>query len=649
MTDTPLIPREVLYGNPDRAGVQVSPDGTMLSWLAPRDGVLNVFVAPLDDPAAARPVTDDTRRGIRSYSWAYDSARILYPQDTGGDEDWHVHVVDLDTGATRDLTPLDKVAAAVLKLSRERPGEALLAINDRDPQLHDAYVVDLATGDRTLVLQNPGYAELISRDDFTIPLVMAMTPDGGAVVQRLGEHGYEPFWTIPMEDTLTTSPLGFTKDGEHCYALDSRGRDTAALTKVRLHDNTHEVLFATDDADLAAVLVHPTDKTIQAVAVDHLRVRWVALDDAVAGHLDVLAGVADGDWTVTSRSTDDAHWIVAAECDDGPVRYYHYRTAEQRAEYLFSNRDDLAGYRLAKMHPRIITARDGLPLVSYLTLPLDSDPDHHGVPTAPLPLVLDVHGGPWARDSWGFNPEHQLLANRGYAVLAVNFRGSTGFGKEFINAGNRQWGAAMHDDLLDAVAWAVGNRIADPDKVAIHGGSYGGYAVLAALTVTPEVFACGVDIVGPSNLLTLLRSIPPYWAPMLQLFKDRVGDLDTEDGREFLTQRSPLTFADRIARPLLIGQGANDPRVKQAESEQIVSALQRHGIPVAYVLFPDEGHGFAEPANRLSFFAATEAFLAEHLGGRAEPFGAVADRSSMTVPVGREQLPGLPASVPGRD
>jgi dipeptidyl aminopeptidase/acylaminoacyl peptidase len=300
---------------------------------------------------------------------------------------------------------------------------------------------------------------------------------------------------------------------------------------------------------------------------------------------------------------------------------------------------------LANMHPVTIDSRDGLGLVSYYTLPPGSHGDGDGVPDQPLAMVLVPHGGPWGRDRWGYDGWHQWLANRGYVVLTVNFRASTGFGKAFINAGNREWGAKMHDDLIDAVDWAIEQGIADPARVAIMGGSYGGYATLAGLTFTPDKFACGVDLVGPANLVTLLETMPPYWKPQVELFTTRVGDFRTEDGRKFLASRSPLTYADRICRPLLIGQGANDPRVKQAESDQIVQAMQAKGIPVTYVLYPDEGHGFARPENRLSFNAIAEAFLSECLGGRFEPVGDDFQGSSIAVPVGAEHVPGLTAAL----
>ncbi|MCH8166145.1 MAG: S9 family peptidase, partial [Planctomycetes bacterium] len=303
---------------------------------------------------------------------------------------------------------------------------------------------------------------------------------------------------------------------------------------------------------------------------------------------------------------------------------------------------------LAPMDSEVIRARDRLKLVSYYTLPVGSDADGDGRPEQPLPMVLWVHGGPWWRDFWGYDPVHQWLANRGYAVLSVNFRGSTGFGKKFINAANMEWGGRMQLDLLDGVRWAVKKKIADPQKVAIMGGSYGGYATLVGMTFTPETFACGVDIVGPSNLVTFMETMPPYWEPFVELWATRVGDHRTPEGRSFLAQRSPLTFADRIARPLLIGHGANDPRVKQAESDQIVEIMQEQNIPVTYVLYPDEGHGFARPENRLSFFAVAEAFLAEHLGGRYEPIGDDFEGSSISVPVGADQIPGLREARPSK-
>ena len=401
-------------------------------------------------------------------------------------------------------------------------------------------------------------------------------------------------------------------------------------------------------SDLTGMMIHPTEKNVQAVAFYYDRIHWKILDPSIEPDMDLLHSVEEGDMTVVSRSLDDKVWIVVFTRDNGPSHYYYYDHDKRRASFLFTDRELLAGLPLAKMIPAVIKSRDGLDLVSYYTLPLQSDENGDGRPDKPLPMVLYVHGGPWARDYWGLDSIHQWLANRGYVVLSVNFRGSTGLGKNFINAGNLEWGKKMHDDLIDAVNWSVQQKIADPKKIAIMGGSYGGYATLAGLTFTPKTFACAVDIVGPSNLITLLETIPPYWKPEIEQFTKRVGDFRTEPGRKLLQERSPLNSVTRIERPLLIGQGANDPRVKQNESDQIVKAMQAKGLPVTYVLYGDEGHGFARPENRLSFYAIAEAFLAEHLGGSFQPIGQDFTGSNLTVPAGAGEVPGLAQALEGK-
>lgn len=642
----PLIPRKLLFGNPDKASAQISPDGAQISWLAPLEGVLNVWVAPADNPGAARPVTRDTGRGIRFYGWAYSGTDLIYLQDGDGDENWHLYTVHLESGEILDLTPLEGIHAQIQGVSPQQPGHILVGLNDRDAQFHDIYRIDLATGERSLVLQNDGFAGFVTDADFRVRFAVRMTADGGAeYLERDDSGGWRPFITVGQEDSLTTGLVGFDRSGETLFLIDSRGRDTAALKSVQLIGGIETILASNARADVSDTLTHPTERTVQAAAFTYERKEWQVLDAAIAADLEFLATVADGDLEVLSRTLDDSCWIVAYLLDDGPVRYYRYLRERREAQFLFTNRAALEGQPLVKNHPVTIAARDGLNLVCYYSLPRESDRYNSGLPDLPLPLALLVHGGPWARDEWGYNPVFQLLANRGYAVLSVNFRGSTGFGKGFINAGNQEWGGRMHTDLVDAVQWAVGQGIADPERVGILGGSYGGYAALVGMTFTPEVFACGVDIVGPSNLITLMNTIPPYWQPQIDLFTSRVGDYRTEEGQEFLLQRSPLTYVDNIRRPLLIGQGANDPRVKQSESDQIVAAMQEKNISVTYVLYPDEGHGFARPENNLSFFAVAEAFLAEHLGGRYEPAGDDLAGSSLTAPVGAEYVPGLAAAL----
>ncbi|MCX8103743.1 MAG: S9 family peptidase [Candidatus Bipolaricaulota bacterium] len=647
----PIIPRTVLFGNPDKIQARLSPDGSQIAFLAPLNGVLNVWVAPRENPDAAKPVTRDTKRGIQFYFWAHTNRHILYIQDKEGDENWRIYSVDLATDQIKDLTPFEGVQAQIYKVSYKLPTEILIGLNNRDPQMHDVYRLNIETGERVLLLENTeGLVDFVSDDLYTLRLATRFTPDGGnEVLRRTAAGTWELFATISQEDSLTTGPRTLDKTGQVVYMFDSRGRDTSALVAIHLETGERQLLFEDPNADVSDVLIHPTERTVQAVASIYERKHWTILDNSIAKDFEYLQTVADGEIEVVSRTLDDTFWIVAYLMDDGPVRYYLYQRPEQKALFLFTNRKELENLPLAKMHPVLLQSRDGLTLVSYLTLPVWTDPDGDGRPEEPLPMVLVVHGGPWARDTWGYDPFHQWLANRGYAVLSVNFRGSTGFGKRFVNAGDKEWGAKMHDDLVDAVQWAISEKIADPKRIAIMGGSYGGYATLVGLTFTPELFACGVDIVGPSNLVTLLSSIPPYWVPMLSIFTSRVGDHRTEEGQQFLLSRSPLTYVERICRPLLIGQGANDPRVKQAESDQIVQAMQAKQIPVTYVLFPDEGHGFVRPENRLAFFAVAEAFLARHLGsGRVEPIGEDFRGSSITIPVGVDDLSDVSAALQSR-
>jgi len=639
--DDALIRRDVLFGNPDRASVRVSPDGTALSFLAPRDGVMNVWVAPLADPAAARAVTADTGRGISRYLWCHDNRHLLYLQDEGGNENWRLHALDLVTGAVRHLSPEKGVTARIEEVSPRFPDEVLVSLNDRDPRFHDLYRIAIATGERTLVQQNDGFAGFVTDDDYRVRFGVRPMQTGGMAYLRKDAQGQWQAWQeVGPDDAMTTGPMGFDKSGRLLYMRDSRGRNTAALTIVDLETQESTILFESEKADVDGLSVHPTEQYVEAVSVDYERTEWTILDPRMKADFDVLAKVDDGDPQLASRSRDDRHWIVAFTRSDGPVRYVHYDRTTKEARFLFTNRAALESVALAPMRPVQIKSRDGLTLVSYLTLPRGAAGED-ARPAKPLPLVLLVHGGPWARDHWGYNPLHQLLADRGYAVLSVNFRGSTGFGKEFLNAANLQWGRAMHDDLLDAKAWAVAQGIADPDKVAIMGGSYGGYAALAGLTMTPAAFACGVDIVGPSNLNTLIGSIPPYWTPLRRMFALRVGDPDTPEGRKLLEERSPLTHVANIAKPLLIGQGRNDPRVKESEAQQIVDAMLAREIPVTYVVYPDEGHGFARPANNISFFAVVEAFLAKVLGGRHQPIGDDFAGATLEVPTGRGYVPGL--------
>ncbi len=418
---------------------------------------------------------------------------------------------------------------------------------------------------------------------------------------------------LGAEDALTTGAIAFAEDGRRLYVASSVGSNTSELRLLNLEDGREEVVIADPENDLAEAFIHPTTYRAQAVAFAKNRKTWRVLDQSIADDFEALKGIHDGDFTVVNRDHADANWLVAYEQDRGAVAYYAWDRSAQRATFLFSSRPELDRLELARMEPVTFKARDGLTLNGYLSLP-------HGVEPRNLPAVLNVHGGPWARDTWGYDAEAQWLANRGYACLQVNFRGSTGYGKKHINAADREWGGAMQDDLTDAVGWLVERGIADPKRLAIYGGSYGGYAVLSGLTGTPDLFACGVDIVGPSNLITWMNTIPPYWKPFEAMLHRQVGHPVRDE--VFLKERSPLFHVDRIRAPLLIAQGKNDPRVKREESLQIRDALRKAGKKVEFIEFPDEGHGFARPENRIRFYALAERFLAEHLGGRCEAEGA---------------------------
>ena len=604
--------------------------------------MLNVWVGPRDDPQAARPVTHDTGRGVRIYFWAYTSRHILYLQDKNGDENWRLYRVDVITGETIDLTPLEGVQVNIVAVSHKFPHEVILGLNARDPKWHDVFRINIVTGERSLLLRNDQFAEVVVDDDYRPRLATSTRPDGGLDVSIASEDGQLRHWdVIPAEDALTTRFVGFDKSGRTVFLRDSRGRNTAAVFALNLTTGDKALLAEDPRADAQDIVTHPTENHVQAVSFVYQRKDWRVLDQSIASDFEYLQKLADGEVEIASRTLDDSYWIVVHSVDDGPARFHLYDRRQRRARFLFTNRKAIEGLPLAHMRSAVIKSRDGLSLVAYYTLPPWSDGDSDGIPDEPMPMVFCPHGGPWWRDSWGFHPWHQWLANRGYAVLSVNFRSSTGFGKDFINAGNLQWGGAVQADQIDAVRWAIAAGIADGRRVAIFGGSFGGYSTLAGLTFTPEVFACGIDLVGPSNLITFIESIPPYWKPLIDLFTTRIGDHRTPEGRELLTEHSPLTHVGRICRPLLIAQGANDPRVKRPESDQIVQAMRDKGIPVTYLLYPDEGHGFARPENNLSFYAIAEAFLARCIGGRYEPIDDDLQGSSMQVQAGADEVPGL--------
>ncbi|MBI4028348.1 MAG: prolyl oligopeptidase family serine peptidase [Verrucomicrobia bacterium] len=616
-----LIPRELLFGNPERTNPQISPDGKLLAYIAPDSkNVLQVWMRTLgqqDD----RVLTADKKRGIRWYFWAFDGEQLIYLQDADGDENWHLYGISLKSAVIRDLTPFQGIQARLVACDSNFPDEILVGMNLKDRRTHDVYRVNIKNGAVELDTENPGnVVGWVADAEFTVRAAMATTSEGGS--DLMVREAVDQPWRIVRhwgpEDT--GSARSFSKDGKTLYITGSHDANTVRFLVLDLATGCETVLAEDPEYDVGGLFIHPIKRVIQAVGFYREKHEWRVLDPEIAPDFDALARVRGGNFGSITRDLADTTWIVGYSSDDAPGHYHTYARSSKTSTSLFSQQPKLEGLPLARMEPVSFLARDGLTIHGYLTIPVN-------VSARNLPTVLHVHGGPWGRDGWGFHSEVQWLSNRGYAVLQVNFRGSTGYGKKFMNAGNREWAGKMHDDLIDGVTWIVKEGIADPRKVAIMGGSYGGYATLVGLTFTPDVFAAGVDIVGPSNLATLLRSIPPYWGPMMAMFSHRVGNLDKEE--DFLKSRSPLYFIDRIKAPLLIGQGANDSRVKQAESEQIVEAMRKANKPVEYILYTDEGHGFARPQNRLHFYAKAEEFLAKYLGGRCEPIGDIPGHSGV--------------------
>jgi dipeptidyl aminopeptidase/acylaminoacyl peptidase len=641
VTQVELIPRASFLGNPTKVQGLISPDGKWISWIAPRDGVLNIWVAPASDPSNAKPLTEEKVRPIRQHFWARNSKEILFINDRGGDENYLLYGVSPEGGPLKSYTKFEKTRVIPIGTSRKRPDEMLIGLNNRNPQWHDVYLLNTVTGDLKLVYQNDQYGAFEADDDLKLRLALKEKAGGGQDVFRFNDGKVEPFSTIPTEDSITTSTLNISADGKTLFWIDSRGRDKAALVSQDLASGTTRVLGESSRGDISGVMTNPVTLVPEAYAVNYLRKEWTPVSDAVKADVDALNAQVKGQWEVVSRDDSDAHWIIYVDEVTKPISYALYDRKARKVSTLFVTRPALEGKPLAPMYGREIKARDGLTLVAFLTLPVGASSKNDGVPDKPLPMILNVHGGPWAQDKFGYNAEAQWMANRGYAVLQVNYRGSTGFGKGFVEAANREFGGKMHDDLIDAVKWAVDNGITTKDQVAIYGGSYGGYATLVGMTFTPTTFACGVDIVGPSSLVTLIESFPAYWKPFMEgSWYRRVGNPEKPEDREFLLTRSPITKMANIQRPLLIAQGANDPRVTKKESDQIVHAMVEKKIPVTYVVYADEGHGFARPENRLSFYAISEAFLSRCLHGRYEPMGDFKG-AKISVPEGADIVPGL--------
>jgi len=615
---TEIIDRAILFGNPIIAGAQISPDGQYISFIKPLDGLMNIWVKKINDPfEAALPVTNDRERPVRSYFWSRDSKYILYIQDKGGDENFHLYSIDPKAAnkdtipPARDISDYGNIRAIIYNLPRNKPDTIILGINDRDPAWHDCYEVSIATGERKRIYENNDKLSSFFFDlEGNLRLTSRSTSDGGSEILEIKENGLTRILAANLEESI--SPLKF-KDADHFYFMSNVGEvNLSGLYLYNLKDGSQALQESDPDnqVDLHNVSFSQiTQKLIATIYIgDKKRIYWK--NEHYQRDYEYLQSQYPGaELSITSMTKDDSKWIFYVNNDTDPGTAYLYLRNDKEIKYLYTPRPDLPTEYLATMTPVRYKSLDGLDIPAYLTLPRVEGDEL-------LPAVIFVHGGPWARDYWGYNSFAQFLANRGYATLQVNFRGSTGYGKAFLNAAINQWGEKMQDDLTAGAKYLTESGIADPKRIAIAGGSYGGYATLAGLTFTPEVYAAGVSIVGPSNLFTLLDTIPPYWESARAMFHKRMGDPNTEEGRAQLKRQSPFFHAKNIKAPLMVAQGDNDPRVKTSESDQIVIAMRNLGLPVTYLNFPDEGHGFANPDNNMAFIAAMEKFLSAHIGGR---------------------------------
>jgi len=633
----PLIPRKTFFENANALNPKLSPNGRWLAWIAAVDDVTNVWVAPRDDLTKARPITRQTDRPIFVHWFARTNAHVLFWKDRDGDENFNLWCVGIDGSGVRNLTPYPNVLARVVGFHHENPNLIAIGMNDRDARWHDLYIVDILTGERRLVYENKDeIASLILDSQLNLRLATTTRNKGrGAAILRWTGAAFEENMSIEADDVLCTDPLHVNRAGDAWFLRSSVGRDRAVILRVDWKTGAETPIASHDKADVMGWITDPRTDEVTAVSAEYLRNEWIAVDPSTGSDLAKLERELNGTIEICSQSDDDTLWVVAASRPDRPHVWHLLDRRTGKVTYLFSARPKLEKVKLAPMHGLVIKSRDGLDLVSYLTLPATETGSR---PARPLPMVLKVHGGPWWRDGWHYNRDVQWYANRNYAVLQVNYRGSTGFGKAFINAGDREWAGKMHDDLIDAVNWSMAEGIADPKRIAICGASYGGFAAFVGATFTPDIFCCSVPVVGITNLETMLANPPPYWAAFYEQECHRIGDPRTPEGVALLKARSPLHRASAITKPMLIGHGANDVRCKVAESDQIVAAMTAKGIPVTYVVYPDEGHGFARPENNIAFNAITEAFLARHLGGRSEPVGDDFKGSSHEIRVGDTDL-----------
>ena len=623
----PIVDRELYFGDPEISGAQLSPDGRFIAFLKPLKGTRNIWVKAAAEPfEKARPITADTKRPISRFSWSRDSRAVLYVQDQGGDENYNVYAVDpaaapaagAEVPAARNLTVAKGVRAFLYAVPKSEPDTIYVGLNDREPAWHDLYKVRISTGERQLLRRN---TERLTNWVFDtkdqLRLATRSAENGDSEILRIDSSGFTKIYSCSVFENC--APLQFHKDGTRVYMVSNKGEgvDLARLTLLDVTTGAEAVVESDPQKRVDvynAIFSEKTDELIATVYIDD-RQRLYFKDPAFeADYRWVEKQLPGRELNFRSPTSDEQRWIVAASSDVEPGEAYLYDRAAKTLTLQYRVYEKLPRASLAKMTSVRYPSSDGLEIPAYLTLP-------KGVAPKSLPAVVLPHGGPWARDAWGYDDLAQFLANRGYAVLQPNFRGSTGYGRRFLDAGNRQWGEKMQDDITWGAKYLVAQGIADSRRIGILGGSYGGYATLAGVAFTPDVYAAGVSLVGPSNLITLLDSIPAYWEPARKLFYERMGDPSTPAGKAQLERQSPLNSAGKIKTPLLVIQGANDPRVNKAESDQVVIALRDRGFPVEYIVAPDEGHGFARPVNNMAAFAAAERFLATHLKGRFQEGG----------------------------
>lgn len=617
----PLIDRELFFGNPEISSATLSPDGRYIAFRKPWEGTLNIWVKKVDEPFdQAKRITAETRRPIPGFFWSRDSRFVLFVQDQGGDENYNVYAVDPATATAagkdvpkpRNLTDAKGARAVIYDVPRHDPDVIFVGLNDRDPAWHDPYEVKISTGERKLLRQN---TEKIAGWVFDragkLRLAVRTADNGDTHILRVTDKGFEQVYSCTVFETCGV--LQYHPDNQRVYLVTNKG--TPDLAQLVLFDpgSQKETVVESDplkQVDLAGAIF--SEKTGELVATAYVgdRLRMYFRDKGYEADYELIKQkLPDMEVSLAGSTADERTWMISASSDVEPGERHLYHRDTKALTKQYEVFEKLPRQHLAQMKPTRYTSSDGLEIPAYLMLP-------KGMPARNLPLLVVPHGGPWARDTFGYNAMAQFFANRGYAVLLPNFRSSTGFGEKFLNAGNNEWGQKMQDDITWGVKHLVSEGIADPKRVGILGGSYGGYAALAGVAFTPDLYAAAVSIVGPSSLLTLLDSLPPYWEAGRKMFYARMGDPTTPEGKKQLERQSPLFAADKITTPLFIVQGANDPRVKKAESDQIVIALRERGFPVEYMVAPDEGHGFSRPVNNMAMYAAIEKFLAKHLGGR---------------------------------